>query len=74
MTAFAYIDPSATSYLIQIVAGVVITAGTTVGIFVKKIKMSFGRRKWSIWNRVLRRMRKRTKSKMKMGMILNNLL
>lgn len=45
MTAFAYIDPATTSYLIQIVAGVVIAAGATVGIFWKKIKMSFRKKK-----------------------------
>ena len=33
MTSYAYIDPATTSYLIQIVAGVVIAAGATVGIF-----------------------------------------
>lgn len=45
MTALAYIDPATTSYLIQIVAGVVIAAGATVGIFWKKIKMSFRKKK-----------------------------
>lgn len=45
ITSFAYIDPATTSYLIQIVAGVVIAAGATVGIFWKKIKMSFRRKK-----------------------------
>lgn len=45
MTAFAYIDPATTSYLIQIVAGVVIAAGATVGIFWKKIKLTFRQKK-----------------------------
>lgn len=41
ITAHAYIDPATTSYLIQIVAGIVIAAGATVGIFWKKIKLQF---------------------------------
>ena len=45
MTSYAYIDPATTSYLIQIVAGVVIAAGATVGIFWKKIKLSFRRKR-----------------------------
>lgn len=45
-TAFAaYIDPAATSYIIQIVAGVFIAGGVTVGIFWKKIRMSFRNKK-----------------------------
>ena len=40
-TAHAYIDPAATSYIIQIVAGVVIAGGVTVGVFWKKIKLFF---------------------------------
>ena len=40
-TAFAYIDPAATSYILQIVAGVVIAGGIAVGIFWKKIRMFF---------------------------------
>ena len=40
-TAFAYLDPATTSYLIQIIAGVFIAAGAVFGIFWKKIKMFF---------------------------------
>jgi len=40
-TAFAYIDPAATSYIVQIVAGVVIAAGVAVGIFWKRIRRFF---------------------------------
>lgn len=40
-TALAYIDPAATSYIVQIVAGVVIALGVTVGIFWKKIRIFF---------------------------------
>ncbi len=40
-TAYAYIDSAATSYIIQIIAGVVIAFGVTVGIFWKKIKLFF---------------------------------
>lgn len=36
--AAAYIDPATTSYVIQIVAGIVIAAGTAIGIFWNKIK------------------------------------
>lgn len=37
--AYAYIDPATTTYLIQIVAGIFIAAGATIGIFWKKIKL-----------------------------------
>jgi hypothetical protein len=40
-TAHAYIDPAATSYVVQIVAGVVIACGVAVGVFWKKIKLFF---------------------------------
>ena len=40
-TAHAYIDPAATSYIIQIIAGVVIAFGVTVGVFWKKIRLFF---------------------------------
>ncbi|MBR6044139.1 MAG: hypothetical protein IKP47_00745 [Ruminococcus sp.] len=36
--AEAYIDPATTSYIIQIVAGVVIAVGTVFGIYWKKIR------------------------------------
>ena len=39
--AYAYIDPATTSYLIQILAGVLIAAGATLGIFWKKIRYYF---------------------------------
>lgn len=45
MTSYAYIDPATTTYLIQIVAGVFIAAGATVGIFWKKIKLSIRNKK-----------------------------
>ncbi len=32
-TAYAYIDPAVTSYIVQIVAGVVIASGVAVGVF-----------------------------------------
>ena len=41
MTAYAYIDPATTTYLIQIVAGIFIAAGATIGIFWKKIRLFF---------------------------------
>ncbi len=39
--ALAYIDPAATSYMIQIVAGIVITCGVMFGVFWKKIALFF---------------------------------
>ncbi len=39
--AHAYLDPAATSYIIQIVSGVVIACGVTIGIFWKKIRVFF---------------------------------
>ncbi len=39
--AHAYIDPAATSYIIQIVAGIVIALGAVIGIFWSKIKRLF---------------------------------
>lgn len=36
--SFAYLDPSTSTYVIQIVAGGVIAAGTAVGIYFHKIK------------------------------------
>ncbi|MCD7999287.1 MAG: hypothetical protein LUH21_18895 [Clostridiales bacterium] len=43
--AYAYIDPATTTYLIQIVAGIFIAAGATIGIFWKKIKLFFRTKK-----------------------------
>jgi hypothetical protein len=34
-----YIDPAATSYIIQIIAGIVISLSVTVGIFWKRIRL-----------------------------------
>lgn len=38
---YAYIDPATTSYLIQIIAGVVIALGTVIGIYWNKLKRLF---------------------------------
>lgn len=40
-----YIDPATTSYLIQIIAGVVIAAGAVAGIAFSKIKRALKKRK-----------------------------
>lgn len=42
---YAYIDPATTSYLIQIIAGVVIALGTVVGIYWNKLKRLFKKKK-----------------------------
>ncbi len=39
--AFAYLDPATLTYVIQIVAGVVIAGGAAVGIFWKRIRLFF---------------------------------
>lgn len=44
-TAHAYLDPAATSYIIQIIAGVFIACGAVVGVFWKKIRLYFRNRK-----------------------------
>lgn len=44
-TAHAYLDPAATSYLIQIIAGVFIACGAFVGVFWKKIRLYFRNQK-----------------------------
>lgn len=36
-----YIDPSATSYIIQIIVGIIITCGVIIGAFWGKIKAWF---------------------------------
>ncbi len=41
----AYLDPGTSTYVIQIIAGAVIAAGTTIGIYRHKIKMFFRNRK-----------------------------
>lgn len=45
VTAFAYIDPSAMTYIIQIIAGVAIAAGAAFGFYWRKIKRAFTKRK-----------------------------
>jgi len=40
-TAHAYIDPAATSYIVQIIAGIVIACSVTIGVFWKKIRLFF---------------------------------
>ncbi|MDR1961145.1 MAG: hypothetical protein LBQ16_02550 [Gracilibacteraceae bacterium] len=42
---FAYIDPSAATYVIQAVAGVVIAGGAAITIYWRKIKRFFKERK-----------------------------
>ena len=44
---YAYIDPATTSYVIQIVAGIVIACGATIGI---------------VWSRLKRKVKNRKKS------------
>ena len=36
--AYAYLDPSVTSYLVQVIAGVVIAVGAVAGIYWRKAK------------------------------------
>lgn len=38
MINFLYIDPSAMTYTIQVVAGIVVALGAGAGIFIKKFK------------------------------------
>lgn len=40
-----YIDPSATSYIIQIIAGIIITCGVIIGAFWGKIRTWFAAKK-----------------------------
>ena len=44
-SALAYIDPASTSYIIQIVGGVLLAGGAAVGIYWHKIKLFFRKRK-----------------------------
>jgi len=37
-TAFAYIDPSVTTYVVQVVAGVAVALGAVVGIYWRRAK------------------------------------
>ena len=43
VNAAAYIDPSAMTYIIQIIAGVAIAAGAAFGFYFRKIKRAFSR-------------------------------
>ena len=45
MFVAAYIDPSSMTYLIQIIAGVVIAAGAGIGFYWKRIKRYFRSKK-----------------------------
>lgn len=50
MTVFApnvygYIDPSATTYILQVVLGAVIAGGAAIGVYWHKIKLFFKNRK-----------------------------
>lgn len=38
LNVYAYIDVSATTYIIQIVAGIVVAAGAVLGVVISKIK------------------------------------
>lgn len=38
LNVYAYIDVSATTYVIQIVAGIIVTAGAVIGVVISKIK------------------------------------
>ncbi len=44
-TCYAYVDPATTSYIIQIVAGVVIAIGAAASIFWNKITRAFRKKK-----------------------------
>lgn len=44
-TALAYIDPSAMTFIIQIIAGVVIAAGAAVGFYWRRLKRAVSKRK-----------------------------
>ena len=43
--AFAYIDPSAMTFIIQIIAGVAIAAGAEVGFYWRKLKRAVTKKK-----------------------------
>ena len=45
VTAMAYIDPSAVTFIVQIVAGVVIAAGAALGFYWRRIKRALSKRK-----------------------------
>lgn len=47
VTAFAYIDPSSVTFIVQVVAGIVVAAGAAVGFYWRRItrwfKKKFGK-------------------------------
>ena len=45
VNAHAYLDPSATTYVIQIIAAVIIASGATLTIYWKKIRLYFKNKK-----------------------------
>ena len=45
VSAGAYLDPSAMTYLVQIVAGVVIAAGAAFGFYFRKIRRAMSKQK-----------------------------
>lgn len=49
--AYAYLDPATTTYIIQIAAGIVIALGASVGIFWKRIRLFFRKRKMQAMER-----------------------
>lgn len=42
---YAYIDPSATTYILQVVLGALIAGGAAIGVYWHKIKLFFKNRK-----------------------------
>ncbi len=42
---YAYIDPSATTYILQVVLGALIAGGAAIGVYWHKIKRFFKNRK-----------------------------
>ena len=44
-TAGAYIDPSAMTYIIQVVVGIIVVSGATLGFYFNKIKRKLHRNK-----------------------------
>lgn len=43
VTAFAYIDPSAMTYIIQLIAGIAIAAGAGAGYYLRRLKRRFSK-------------------------------
>ncbi|MCQ2455815.1 MAG: hypothetical protein MJ096_00500 [Clostridia bacterium] len=43
--AMAYLDPSAMTYIIQVIAGVVIAAGAALGFYWRRIKRAISKKK-----------------------------